>query len=75
MNKPHAVHTPARRVLTAQEVSEMTGIPTGTLRYWRSRNEGLRSFKLGRRVVYDQDDLEAWLDAQRGATSRGQVTA
>lgn len=63
---------PAPRViLSAAEVSDMTGVPTGTLRYWRSTNHGPRSWKIGHRVAYDLDDVNAWLDAQRATTSRG----
>lgn len=66
-----AVPPAPRVILTAAEVSDMTGVPVGTLRYWRSTNHGPRSWKIGRRVAYDLDDVRAWLDTQRAATSRG----
>lgn len=45
-----------------------TGIPQETLRYWRHRGTGPKSFKLGpKKVVYSEDDLNAWIDAQRDA--------
>jgi hypothetical protein len=49
------------------EVSALLGIPVDTLRYWRwrDRGEGIPSFKIGRRVVYDVADVEAWLTQQR----------
>lgn len=57
-----------RTILTMAEVSTRTGVPLDTLRYWRHVGEGgPKSWKLGRRVVYDEADVEAWLDAQRGA--------
>jgi hypothetical protein len=34
------------------------------LRYWRHLGTGLRSFRLGRRVVYRREDLRSWIDAQ-----------
>lgn len=46
-----------------------TGIPQETLRYWRHRGTGPKSFKLGpKKVVYAEDDLNAWIDAQRAAS-------
>ena len=46
-------------------VSNHTGVPVNTLRYYRQRGEGPRSFKLGRRVMYAVEDVEAWIDAAR----------
>lgn len=57
--------------LSTPEVSEMTGISESTLRYWRQTGDGPRSWKLGRRAVYDLADVEEWLAAQKAATSRG----
>lgn len=59
-----------RRVLTMAEVHAMYGIPIDTLRYWRYLTSagtptGPCSYKLGRRVVYDVDVVEAYLAAQR----------
>jgi DNA-binding transcriptional MerR regulator len=58
-----------RRVMTMAEVAALTRTPENTLRYWRHLgNVGPRSYKIGRRVVYDYVDVIAWLDEQR---SRG----
>jgi DNA-binding transcriptional MerR regulator len=54
-----------RRVLTMAEVSAQLGIPIDTLRYWRWRGEGIPSYKLGRRVVYDVDVVEAYIAERR----------
>ncbi len=40
------------RVLTLNEVGEMIRVPTATLRYWRQRGTGPKSFKMGPRRVY-----------------------
>lgn len=49
-------------------VSERTGIPINTLRYYRAMGTGgPPSFKLGRRVVYDECDVEAWIESARKA--------
>ena len=52
-------------LLKTAEAAERLRRPVETLRYWRWRGEGPPSFKIGRRVVYDSDALEAWIDAQR----------
>lgn len=56
---------------TANEVSEQTLVPVGTLRYWRHIGTGPESIKLGRRVVYRQSAVDAWIEAQAAATTRG----
>ncbi len=60
------------RVLTLNEVAEMIRVPTATLRYWRQRGTGPKSFKMGpRRVMYRERDVLQWIDAQyaRGSVS------
>lgn len=59
------------RPLTTDEVSERTGVPGATLRYFRYLGTGPRSYKLGRRIVYDLADVEAWVAAQKKATAAG----
>lgn len=49
--------------LTIEEVSATYRIPIATLRYWRARGEGPRSFRLGRRVFYLKRDCDAWVEA------------
>lgn len=62
-----------RRALTVQELSEATGIPLGTLRYWRHCGIGPKSYTIGRSVRYDADDVDTWIEGQKAATSRGGV--
>ena len=57
-----------RTVLRPKEVSDLTGIVEETLKYWRPRGKGPRWYKLGRSVVYDLADVEAWIEQQRQAT-------
>lgn len=52
-------------LLTLAEAAELLRAPVATLRYWRHLGSGPRSFRLGRRVLYRRDDLQAWVDAQR----------
>lgn len=54
-----------KTLLRIEEVAEMTGIPLATLRFWRaSGHTGPKSAKLGRRVVYREADVLAWIDEQ-----------
>lgn len=53
-----------RKLLTITEAAQLLRKPVATLRYWRSVGEGPRSARLGRTVVYDADDLDAWIDEQ-----------
>lgn len=64
-----AVRGPARatELMRMEEVSDFTGVPLNTLRYWRANpehNKGPRSARLGKRVVYRRADIEAWIEAQ-----------
>ena len=58
------------RLLSIEEVSERTTVPVGTLRYWRhlstaEKPVGPRSANLGgRRVVYKETEVDAWIEAQ-----------
>lgn len=51
-------------LLTIADVNRQYPIPLGTLRYWRHRGTGPRSFKLGRRVMYRRADVDNWIEAQ-----------
>jgi len=51
------------------EASERLRVSEATLRYWRHLGTGPKSIKVGRRVMYREDDLEAWLDEQATAAA------
>lgn len=59
--------------LKTTELAEQFGIPQSTLRWWRHRGEGPRSFKLGRTVFYAESDVVAWVAAEKAKTERGGV--
>ncbi|ROP36254.1 helix-turn-helix transcriptional regulator [Saccharothrix texasensis] len=61
------------RRLKTPEVSELTGIPQSTLRWWRHEDRGPESYVLEGSVVYDEDKVLAWVDAQKAASVRGGV--
>lgn len=60
-------------LLHTNQVEEQYKINRGTLRYWRSTNQGPVSFTLGPRgrVVYRRSEVERWLAEQEQATRRG----
>ena len=53
--------TPEHDLLTITEAADLVRAPVATLRYWRHRGTGPRSFRLGRRVLYRRDDVDAWI--------------
>lgn len=55
------------KLLTVPEVSEATRLPEATIRWFRHVGKGPRSAKLGRRVVYREADVLAWIEAQFAA--------
>lgn len=58
--------TTEHRYLTSVEVAELCRTSPETVRYWRHIGRGPASFKLGRKVLYDLADVEAWIAAARG---------
>jgi len=57
--------------LTIDEAANYLGLPVSTLRHYRTRGEGPRSFKLGYRLQYERADLDAWITERKAATGRG----
>lgn len=55
------------RYMTTAEVAETARAPVETVRYWRHIGKGPRSFKVGRRVLYAVEDVEAWIESARSA--------
>lgn len=53
--------------LMTAEVALLLRQPTSTLRYWRYRGTGPRGTKFGKRVLYRESDVHAWMRAQEAA--------
>jgi predicted DNA-binding transcriptional regulator AlpA len=52
----------ASRLLTAEDVAEVTRLSVETLAQWRSQGRGVPYIKVGRNCVrYRQCDLDGWL--------------
>lgn len=60
-------------LLYTAQVSKEYKINAGTLRFWRSTDQGPASFTLGPRgrVVYRRSEVERWIAEQEQATRRG----
>lgn len=58
-----ASHPTARRLASANVVSEYLGVPLTTLYNWTQANRIPGIIRVGRRVLFDLDKLDAWLDA------------
>lgn len=52
----------ANRCLRSNDAAHVLGVAPGTLANWRGCGRGPRYVRLGRRVVYRIEDLEAYLD-------------
>jgi excisionase family DNA binding protein len=51
------------KLLTAQEVAELTGLSIETLAQWRSQERGIPFVKISRNCVrYRQSDLDVWIE-------------
>jgi predicted DNA-binding transcriptional regulator AlpA len=50
-------------LLSAEEVSRITGLSTETLAQWRSQGRGITYVKISRNCIrYRDSDLEVWLE-------------
>lgn len=52
------------RLLTIDEAAALIRTPPATLRYWRHKGTGPKSCRLGRRVLYREADIAAWVADQ-----------
>ena len=52
-----------KTLLTENDLSDLTGIPVKTLRYWRFAGNAYapKSIKLGTSVYYRKNDIDIWL--------------
>ena len=68
-----------RTILRLQEIAERTGIPIATLRWYRHKDGerngapwtglGPPTWRLARRVVAYEDEVDSWLEQQAQAAS------
>ncbi len=57
--------------LTTQEVAALCRASPETVRFWRHVGRGPACFKVGRRVLYEREDVRAWLTELKSADGSG----
>lgn len=62
-------HLPAN--LTTEELADLLRTSPESCRYWRHVGKGPKSFKVGRRVLYAREDVEAFLAEARTPSKVG----
>lgn len=55
------------RLLDTPAAAAYLGMEAGTLENWRYKGYGPKFVHLGRAVRYDIRDLDAWIEARKGA--------
>lgn len=54
--------TAVHRLLTVHDLEAETGIPVGTWYNYRHKGIGPKCARIGKRLMYRRDDVDAWLD-------------
>jgi predicted DNA-binding transcriptional regulator AlpA len=52
------------RLLDKDELAERLHLPPKTLNFWRHKGIGPKGVRIGKRVLYRESAVEAWLDSQ-----------
>lgn len=60
-----------RRKLRTREAATYTGLAKSTLEKLRVSGGGAPYIRIGRAILYDLDDLDAWLAAHRRKSTSG----
>jgi predicted DNA-binding transcriptional regulator AlpA len=70
MGDGRGLHTAERRVLRTEDAAQWLGLAASTLEKLRVRGDGPRFVRLGWRAVgYDVQDLAAWLETRKRAST------
>ncbi len=64
-------------VLTEAQTAKLLKLSPRTLQTWRVRGGGPAFLKIGKRIMYDRDDLLAWMRSTRrtSTSDRGRSVA
>ena len=63
------VRSAVSEFLTTEELAAKLRTAPETCRYWRHVGKGPKSFKVGRRVLYAAEDVEAYITKARAGQS------
>jgi hypothetical protein len=53
--------------ITTHELADLARTSPATVRYWRHIGKGPIGFRLGRKVLYERAEAEAWIASERQA--------
>jgi excisionase family DNA binding protein len=62
-----------RDALPLKQAASYLGIQEQTLRIWRHENRGPKSYRIGSRVYFDREDLDAFIAVEKVKTARGGI--
>ena len=62
-----------RRLLWAEEVAVVLGVPVKTLYQWRYKGVGPAGVRVGRHLRYRPADVEAWIDGRAAEGRRASI--
>jgi predicted DNA-binding transcriptional regulator AlpA len=52
----------ARNLITTKKLAAKLRTPEATVRYWRHTNQGPPGVRIGKRVLYDEAEVDAWIE-------------
>lgn len=68
-NRADRAGASAEPLLSPQDLSDLCGVPIGTVYQWNYRRVGPRAIKVGKHVRYRPADVEAWLESNAQTAS------
>lgn len=54
-----------KRLMTIEEVGEYLRVPVLTVRWLRQEGRFVPAMRVGRRLVWDVEDVESWVESHR----------
>lgn len=60
------------KYMTTEELAELLRRSPHTIRYWRQVGEGPRSFRAGKGILYDYDEVLEWIEEQKALAEAGE---
>jgi len=73
LNSANSEATPMPRLLTTEDVAEVTGLSPETLAQWRWLKKEIPFVRLGKKCVrYRQSDIDAWLAKRLVSVTSGE---
>lgn len=67
------VYMDSPKLLGNNLTAEMIGLKHNTLAVWRSQGKGPIYLKIGRKVLYKEADVMAWLEQQKWVSTMHQI--